>query len=109
MSEDSTETEGDPTGSPDGDTYTAAIEKYLAAATWLTDADAPLKVHARSIATSLDRQMRERFEIQSALASSFDKVLYRLDARRPAPAPAAPSLTDSGPFNEESIFGLGME
>ena len=34
--------------------YADAVEEYLEAATWLGPADAPLKVHARSIAKSLD-------------------------------------------------------
>lgn len=90
-------------------TYCEAIETYLAAADWLAPEDAPLRVHARSIARSLDRQMSTKGEIQSALASSFDKVLIRLESRRPAPvpAPAPDPLTEgTGPHGEASIFGL---
>lgn len=67
--------------------YSDAITTYLAAATWLQPADAPLKVHAQQLARSLDKQLTEKGEIQSALASSFDKVMVRLDARRPKPVP----------------------
>ena len=89
--------------------YALAVEEYLAAADWLTVLEGPLKVHARSIANSLDRQLADRGEIQSALASSFDKVLVRLEARRPAPAGALPGLGDSGPMGEQSIFTIGLE
>lgn len=83
--------------------YSEAIEEYIAGADWLTGLDAPLKVHARSLATSLDRQLTKTGEIQSALASSFDKVLMRLDARRPKPAgvPGGPQLPGQG-----SIFDV---
>mgnify|MGYP001627284488 CR=1 FL=1 len=67
--------------------YQDAVESYLEAAKWLTDLDAPLKVHLRQVARSLDAQLTKSGEIQSALASSFDKCMSRLDARRPAPAP----------------------
>lgn len=86
QSEETPETVGGERASP----YADAVEEYLEAASWLTAADAPLKVHARSIAKSLDKQLAERDEIQSALASSFDKVLMRLDARRP-PATRPPT------------------
>lgn len=69
--------------------YVEAISAYLAAADWIDETlDRPLVVHARSIAVSLDRQMAAKGEIQSALASSFDKALFRLEARRPKPEPA---------------------
>lgn len=75
----------DQDGSTKVTVYTDAIATYLDAQTWLTPADAPLKVHAQQLAHSLDRQLTLKGEIQSALASSFDKVMVRLDARRPKP------------------------
>lgn len=93
------------------ETYAGAIDAYLDAADWLTPTDAPLRVHARAIAKSLDKQMRSTGEVQSALASSFDKVLVRLEARRPAtpPGPAPDPLVDGvGPHGEASIFGLPL-
>lgn len=89
--------------------YRDAVEEYLEAAEWLGPADAPLKVHARAIAGSLDRQLARSGEVQSALASSFDKVLLRLDRRRPPPSPAAPGLGDRGPMGEQSIFTVELE
>lgn len=71
--------------------YTGAIRAYLEAATWLGVADLPFRVHAESIAKSLDVQLAKDGQVQSALASSFDKVMYRLEARRP---PATPAPTD---------------
>jgi hypothetical protein len=76
--------------------YTEATEAYLAAATWLEPLDAPFTVQARMIAKSLDRQLTNSGEVQSALASTYTKVLQQLDRRRPAPTapptdPAAPS------------------
>lgn len=66
--------------------YSAAVAEYLDGADWLDPIlDRPLMVHARSIAASLDLQMTRKGEIQSALAGSFDKALFRLDARRPKP------------------------
>lgn len=78
--------------------YTDATEDYLeAAAAWLdVRADAPFIVQARMIAKSLDRQLTNSGEVQSALASTYTKVLQQLDRRRPAPTepptdPKAPS------------------
>lgn len=105
-SPDSPENLEKPGGEETVTLYVDAVEEYLEAADWLTAADAPLKVHARAIARSLDRQLEERGEIQSALASSFDKVLMRLDTRRPAPTPAPPGLGDRGPMGEQSVFDL---
>lgn len=97
--------ESDEAGVGDSATlYGDAVEEYLAAAPWLGPADAPLKVHARSIAKSLDRQLVMKGEVQSALASSFDKVLLRLDKRRPPPAPAPPRLGDSDGNGTPSMF-----
>lgn len=75
--------------------YSAAIAEYLDGAEWLDPImDRPLMVHARSIAASLDKQMAAKGEIQSALAGSFDKALFRLDARRPKPAGEAGGVPD---------------
>ena len=79
--------------------YSSAIAEYLEGADWLDGTlDRPLMVHARSIARSLDKQMIEKGEIQSALAGSFDKALLRLEVRRPKPtgpgAPSDPQQTD---------------
>jgi len=79
--------------------YRDAIEGYLSAAKHLDALDEPLKVHARALARSLDGQLNTKGEIQSALASSFDKVMMRLDARRPKPATEAPQMT-----GQTSIF-----
>jgi len=68
-------------------TYVAVVREYLDAATWLTAADAPHKLHLIRLAESLDRQMADKGEIQSALASTFNKTLSALDRRRPAPPP----------------------
>ncbi|WP_311209386.1 MULTISPECIES: hypothetical protein [unclassified Aeromicrobium] len=83
----------DQTPPPRITVYTDAIAEYLDAQTWLTAADAPLKVHAQQLARSLDQQLNAKGEIQSALASSFDKVMVRLDARRPKPV-AGPQQLD---------------
>lgn len=84
--------------------YSAAVAGYLDGADWLDEIlDAPLIVHARSIAASLDRQMESKGEIQSALAGSFDKALFRLDARRPK----APGGHGGGPASDphqSSVF-----
>lgn len=85
--------------------YTEAVEAFLTGATWLDAMDLPLKVHARTLATSLDKQMREKGEIQSAMASSFDKVIARLSARRPPPAPAP----GSGIPGQIDIFEAGFD
>lgn len=93
------------TESCETETYSAAVTEYLDNAPWLTGADMPWKIHARKIAQTLDKQLREKGEVQSALASSFDKAMFRLDSRRPkSPAEPSPSLNDSGPMGEESIF-----
>lgn len=105
-------TPGDPPALPvqaDPGPYAEAVEEYLDAQDWLTAVDAPFKVHARKIASSLDQQLARTGEVQSALASSFDKVLVRLEARRPPPAPRAPSLTDPGPMGEQSVFEVGFQ
>lgn len=75
---------------PDGyrvTVYTDAVTAYLDEATWLTLVDAPFKVHAQQIAKSLDRQLTRDGEVQSALASTFQRLLASLDKRRPAPSP----------------------
>lgn len=87
-------------------TYTGAVTAYLDGAEWLTVLDAPLKVHALAIARSLDRQLAEKGEVQSALAGSFDKVMLRLDQRRPGPARDPDPLHANGPHGEASIFQL---
>ena len=75
--------------------YSAAVSEYLDGADWLDPIlDRPLMVHARSIAASLDLQMVRKGEIQSALAGSFDKALFRLDARRPKPQGSGSSTDD---------------
>lgn len=81
--------ESDPAGldGPASTAYTDAIEEYLDAADWLKPLDGPMKVHVRALARSLDQQVTKTGEIQSALASSFDKAMMRLEARRPAPMP----------------------
>lgn len=89
--------------------YAQAVEAFLTEADWLTPLDRPLVVHARAIAKSLDRQMANAGELQSALASSFDKAMHRLYARRPAPTPAPPGLGDRGPMGEESVFTFGLD
>lgn len=89
--------------------YAEAVEEFLTACDWLTPLDRPLVVHARAIARSLDRQMSGNGELQSALASSFDKAMHRLYARRPAPTPPPPGLGDRGPMGEESVFTFGLE
>lgn len=91
------------------ETYAHAIETYLREATWLVAADAPFKVHARTVAKSLDRQMATKGEVQSALASTFAKVLLLLDKRRPGPAPIDPLTQGVGPHGEASIFGLPLD
>lgn len=101
---DSDSPPADP-GMPPSSVYLDAIEEYLEAEDWLGPADAPLKVHARSIARSLDRQLDKNGEVQSALASSFDKVLLRLDRRRPPPAPRPPALGDDDGQGTPSMFG----
>lgn len=68
-------------------TYVEAVTVYLADASWLTPADAPAALHLRRIASSLDKQFEDKGEVQSALASTFAKVLAGLDRRRPAPPP----------------------
>jgi len=96
----------------DPDTYVGAVEVYLDAADWLTLADAPFKIHARKLAVSLDKQLAAKGEVQSALASTFAKVLGDLDKRRPGPPPAPkpdPLVDGVGPHGEASIFGLGMD
>lgn len=70
-------------------TYSGVVRTYLAEATWLTGADAPHKLHLQRIAASLDAQFGKTGEVQSALASTFNKTLTALDRRRPAP-PADP-------------------
>jgi len=65
--------------------YQDALTEYLAAATWLTAGDVVFKVHAQQIARSLDAQLTETGQVQSALASTFDKVLARIESRRPKP------------------------
>ena len=81
--------------------YSAAVAEYLDGADWLDPIlDRPLMVHARSIAASLDLQMTRKGEIQSALAGSFDKALFRLDARRPKPE-AGPGSSDPA---QTSVF-----
>lgn len=86
--------------------YLAAVEAFLDLADWLGPLDRPLIVHARALARSLDRQLASKGEVQSALAGSFDKCMFRLESRRPKPEPeeSGPSLTDTGSFGEESIF-----
>lgn len=101
MSTDSPENVSDK---PEPGPYEVAVSEYLAAATWLVAGDAPFKVHARSIARSLDQQIASTGLVQSALAGSFDKVMVRLEARRP-PAPAAPTDPhELGPGGTDSIF-----
>lgn len=107
--EAATESGENPAGSAPIGAYSVAIGEYIDAASWLTAADAPLKVHARSIAASLDKQMSRTGEIQSALASSFDKVLMRLDARRPGPPPLDPLTEGTGPHGEKSLFSQTMD
>lgn len=86
---------------PEAGPYSAAVAEYLDGADWLDPIlDRPLMVHARSIAASLDLQMVRKGEIQSALAGSFDKALFRLDARRPKPE-AGPGSSDPA---QTSVF-----
>lgn len=85
--------------------YAGAVEAYLGEATWLSATlDAPFVVHARSIAKSLDAQLEDTGQVQSALASTFDKVLVRLEARRPAPTPAPTDPHAPSPDGTVSIF-----
>lgn len=85
--------------------YSEAIAEYLDGADWLNPIlDRPLMVHARSIAASLDKQMTAKGEIQSALASSFDKALMRLDARRPKPPGIPTDPAGDSPDGTRSIF-----
>jgi hypothetical protein len=97
------ETESEPI-----ETYQAATEAYLSEASWLTSADAPFRLHALNIARSLDLQMRTKGEVQSALASTYAKVLVMLDKRRPA-ATFDPLRQGTGPHGEQSIFGLPLD
>lgn len=99
-----TSTESVPAPSP-GEYETAVVE-FLDAADWLTALDAPLKVHARSVARSLDAQLRRDGVVQSALASSFDKVMVRLYDRRPAAPAPDPLVAGVGPQGEASMFTL---
>lgn len=94
---------GEKPATPPGP-YTTTIEAYLAAADWLTVLEGPLRVHARSIAKSLDSQLEKTGEIQSAMASSFDKVYARLEARRPPPAPVPTDPASPSPDGTASIF-----
>jgi hypothetical protein len=89
--------------------YSEAVDAFLAEATWLTGLDAPLKVHAKAIARSLDRQLGTDGVVQSALASSFDKAMHRLYAGRPATPPPPPGLGDPGPMGEQSIFTFTLD
>ncbi|WP_311210901.1 MULTISPECIES: hypothetical protein [unclassified Aeromicrobium] len=75
------------TDTDDDLTYAGVVQTYLAEARWLTPADAPHKLHLRRIAASLDAQFGETGQVQSALASTFHKVLAELNKRRPAPPP----------------------
>lgn len=85
--------------------YSAAIAEYLDGADWLDPImDRPLMVHARSIATSLDKQMAAKGEIQSALAGSFDKALLRLETRRPKPQGSGIDPHADSPDGTVSIF-----
>ena len=84
--------------------YADAIAAYLEAATWLGVADLPFRVHAESIARSLDAQLAAGGQVQSALASSFDKVMYRLEARRPPAGPAPTDPAAPSPDGTTSIF-----
>lgn len=105
---DRAESEPIEPGSTETETYVAATHAYLAEATWLTPADAPFRLHALNIARSLDLQMRTKGEVQSALASTYAKVLVLLDKRRPAPT-FDPMTQGTGPHGEASLFGEGME
>lgn len=84
--------------------YAEAVEEYLGAATWVGALDRPFVVQARSIAKSLDAQLEETGQVQSALASTFDKVLVRLEARRPPATPPALDPAADGPEGTVSIF-----
>lgn len=85
--------------------YSDATEAYLRAATWLDPlADAPFVVQARMVARSLDRQLNNTGEVQSALASTYSKALAALDRRRPAPEPDAPDPTADSADGTLSIF-----
>lgn len=105
---DADESEQESTDAPRGlvpvTVYTDAIRDYLDAANWLVPADAPFRVHAQQVAASLDRQLTLKGEVQSALASSFDKCLVRLEARRPKPAPGEPQVP-----GQTSIFDYGQD
>lgn len=105
---DQPETEPIETDWDEVETYTSAIESYLREASWLTPADAVYKVHARKVAASLDRQLRDKGEVQSALASTFGKVLEILEKRRPVPVPD-PLRDGVGPHGEKSLFGESMD
>lgn len=97
MPTESLENSATATTEPPLTAYSDATEGYLEAATWLDPlADGPFIVQARMIAKSLDRQLNNGGEVQSALASTYTKVLQHLDRRRPAPEqpptdPKAPS------------------
>lgn len=101
---DPAQTPAAPAGMPPGSLYQDSVEEYLEAAEWLTAADAPAKVNARAIARSLDSQLARTGEVQSALASMFDKALLRLDRRRPPPTPPPPGLGDDDGDGTPSMF-----
>lgn len=73
--------------------YQDALAAYLDAADWLSPADVVFTVHAEQIARSLDAQLTAEAEVQSALASTFTRVMDKLEARRPKPtAPPGPQV-----------------
>lgn len=86
--------------------YSDAVEAYLDEADWLGVLDGPFVVQARSLARSLDRQLTVAGEVQSALASTFDKVFMRLEQRRPAPTKEPTDPHADGPSGTQSIFGF---
>lgn len=58
--------------------YEKEVKRFLKAADWLTDEHAPMVVHLRTIAKSLDEMLASEGAVQSALANTFGVTWGRL-------------------------------
>lgn len=58
--------------------YEKEVKRFLKTADWLTDEHAPMIVHLRTLAQSLDEMVANDGVVQSALANTFGVTWGRL-------------------------------